>query len=275
MNTARQNLPPLTTPNDIRVTSWSELNDVIFDEPFHPKLDRYRSNYVYRGVSDCAYDLKTSLMRLGGDFAKLEPHVIRGFQKYAHLEMNEEAYIWNWLSLAQHHGLPTRLLDWTYSPMVALHFVTDHTYRYDCDGAIWCINILETNKSLAKPLKSKLEETDARVFTTGMMHEKVQTLADFDALSADPSLVFFEPPSLDARIVNQYSLFSMMSDPTVPMDRWLPKNSRAYRRIIVPAELKWEIRDKLDQSNINERVLFPGLDGLCGYLKRYYSPKTS
>ena len=42
------------------------------------------------------------------------------------------------------------------------------------------------------------------------------------------------------------------------------------RRILIPAELKWEVRDRLDQPNISERVLFPALDGLSAWLRRYY-----
>jgi len=53
----------------------------------------------------------------------------------------------------------------------------------------------------------------------------------------------------------------------------LIKNPKLYFRIIIPPELKWEIRDKLDQVNITERVLFPGLDGLSYWLRRHYSPK--
>ena len=82
-----------------------------------------------------------------------------------------------------------------------------------------------------------------------------------------------EPPSIDDRIVNQYAFCSVMNDPCMVLDDWLEAYPGIARKIIIPAGLKWEIRDKLDQANINERVLFPGLDGLSRWLKRHYSPR--
>jgi hypothetical protein len=57
------------------------------------------------------------------------------------------------------------------------------------------------------------------------------------------------------------------------LDQWLGEHPELARRIVVPAELKWEVRDKLDQANITERVLFPGLDGLTSWLTRHYAPR--
>ena len=81
-----------------------------------------------------------------------------------------------------------------------------------------------------------------------------------------------EPPAIDRRILNQHALFSLMSSPTATLDDWLAAHPELYRRVTVPASLKWEIRDKLDQANVNERVLFPRLEGLSRWLTRYYTP---
>ena len=101
-----------------------------------------------------------------------------------------------------------------------------------------------------------------------------RSLKAFDSLAHEPFVVFIEPPSLDTRILNQFALFSLMPDPSARLDTWLENHPQLYRRVIVPAELKWEVRDKLDQANINERTLFPGLDGLSRWLERYYTPKS-
>ena len=61
-----------------------------------------------------------------------------------------------------------------------------------------------------------------------------------------------------------------MSNPNINLEDWVVNQDIRNFKIIIPKELKWEIRDKLDQSNINERTLFPGLDGLATWLKRHY-----
>ena len=67
--------------------------------------------------------------------------------------------------------------------------------------------------------------------------------------------------------------FSLVSDYKISLDAWLANYPHVCRKIIIPSSLKWEVRDKLDQANITERVLQPGLDGLSRWLKRYYTPR--
>ena len=64
-----------------------------------------------------------------------------------------------------------------------------------------------------------------------------------------------------------------MSNARARLEDWFAGHPQCWRRVIVPAALKWEVRDKLDQVNITERVLYPGLDGLTRWLKRYCTPK--
>jgi len=124
-------------------------------------------------------------------------------------------------------------------------------------------------------LRDSLEEEGANVMTLQLMNESINSLNELDALdsrSGEKVVIFFEPPSIDDRIANQFAFCSVMSDPSMVLDDWLETHPELARKIIIPAALKWEIRDKLDQANINERVLFPGLDGLSLWLKRHYSP---
>ncbi|WP_266363773.1 FRG domain-containing protein [Tellurirhabdus rosea] len=258
---------------ETRISSWNDLMDALYEGAWMPDIRRFRSPFAFRGLPDVQYNLATSLMRLGGNYADLEGHLLRNFKKYAHRDVVQRDSYWHWLSVAQHHGLPTRLLDWTFSPLVALHFLTASIDMYDRDGLIWCVNYRRAHECLPEALKNKLTCEGADIFTVEMLTE-IESLVAFDRLSgeADPFALFFEPPSLDDRIVNQYAMFSVLSSPAIGMDTWLESHPDLCRRIIVPASLKWEIRDKLDQANINERVLFPGLDGLSLWLKRMYFP---
>lgn len=258
----------------IRIKSWNELQDQLFEEAWNPDLGRFRSRYAFRGLSDAEYRLETTLIRLRGVFATLERHLLRNFSKYALRNVVERDSVWHWLSVAQHYGLPTRLLDWTYSPFVAMHFSTANIDKFNIDGVIWAVNYLKAHQRLPDKLRHHLDAEGANVFTVGMLSESVCSLQELDDLSTEDFTVFFEPPSIDDRIVNQFAFFSVMSDSSALLDDWLKKHPDLWRKIIIPAELKWEIRDKLDQANITERVLFPGLGGLSQYLKRQYSPKV-
>jgi hypothetical protein len=258
---------------DIRVSSWNELNERLYEGSWEEPLARFRSNLAFRGLGDSSYDLKTGLIRLGGAAERLEGHLLRNYRKYARRDSVPDDSMWNWVALAQHHGLPTRLIDWTFSPFVAMHFATVRLQDYNIDGVIWCVDFVKTNGLLPEKLKTLLQEEGSNAFTVDMLNRVAGTLSEYDRLSPDEFVVFFEPPSLDDRIVNQFALFSMMSSPTARLDRWLEEHPELCRRVIIPAELKWEVRDKLDQANITERVLMPGLDGLSSWLKRYYTPK--
>lgn len=257
----------------VTVHSWDELQQALFADSWNEDLGRYRSRFAFRGLSDVDYRLETTLMRLGGPYAELEHHLLRNFKKYAHQRVVERDSIWHWLSVAQHYGLPTRLLDWTYSPFIAMHFATANIEKSGVDGVVWAVNYVKAHQLLPDVLRHKLEQEGANVLTVEMLTEVIRSLSELDAIAQDDVALFFEPPSIDDRIVNQFAFCSVMTSPGVALDSWLANHPETGRKIVIPAALKWEIRDKLDQANITERVLFPGLDGLSRWLKRHYSPR--
>ena len=262
------------SPNDHRASSWEDLQRLLFQNTWDGRIGRFRSPFVYRGGRSHLYRLDTSLQRLGGQYHNLEHHLLRNFRKYARdtTVPAQNATTWDWLALAQHHGLPTRLLDWTYSPYVALHFATDDLEAYHEDGIVWALNYVKAAEHLPDQLREALRREGSNVFTSELLQPVTNSLADLEQLQTEPYVLFLEPPSLDARIVHQYALFSLMSTAQSVLHDWLIERPELYFRIIIPAELKWEVRDKLDQANITERVLLPGLSGLSRWLHRHYSP---
>lgn len=268
---------------DIRVTSWLELLEVLHQNSWNAELRRFRSPYVFRGQGRAAR-LTTSLQRLSGETRDLERYLVRAFRKYAQANVQTENVLWYWLALGQHHGVPTRLLDWSYSPLVALHFATAEERDYDKDGVIWMLDMATTNAALPGPLSHLLQHEGSSVFTTDMLatfspregsqglsfDADIQWLERMERESGHPFLMFLEPPSLDQRIVQQSALFSLLSNPVDDLETWLGQYDGAARRVHLPAELKWEVRDRLDQANVTERTLFPDLGGLGQWLRRYY-----
>ncbi len=249
---------------------WQDLDEFLFRGAWNPELRRFRSRQAFRGMARAARPLEPGLFRIGGDAGGKERHLIRNFRKYARRSFVGDDSVWNWLALAQQHGLPTRLLDWSYSPYVALHFATASADSMDEDGKVLAADFGKINQRLPRALRDLLDDEGSVVFTGELLSRAAASLSDLKSISAEEFLLFLEPPSLTERIVNQAALFSLMSRPEARLESWLDQHPDSWRCVILPAELKWEVRDRLDQVNITERVLFPGLDGLTAWLARYY-----
>lgn len=254
---------------DITIHSFEELQEVVFADCFDKSLKRYRNNVVYHGISNKDFKLMSKLNRVCGHNIELEDSVIRSFKKYGFADLTNINSFWQLLATGQHFGLPTRLLDWTYSPLVAAHFATVDLEDYDKDGVIYCVDIKKTNKKLPPKLKEEIKKRNTSSFTIGMLGNHAKNLKELKAISKKPFFLFFEPASSDNRISNQYALFSMCSDPNYNITDLIDDDS--MYRIIIPKEVKLEIRDKLDYINISERLIYPGLEGVCSWITRHYS----
>lgn len=272
---------------DVPVNTWDELLAATHSSnlvPVQAKLGGHRrSPFVFRGMSSADWPLQTSLERLGSPPEKVEQAALRAFGKYAPTGTVSLKAEWDRLAVAQHNGLPTRVLDWTVSPLVAAHFATDEKeYRSGpkaCDGVIVCVNADKVRDNLLpKGMRNDLEAAKSYVYSVSLLESLYPTLTAFDDThqGAGDLLIFFEPPSIDARIQNQFGILSAMNGPAKSHDAYLRQCSRAHpdlvRRIIIAKSAKAEIRDMLDQNNITERMLFPGLPGLSLWLRRYYGP---
>lgn len=266
------------------------VDEVTPDEP-DPATGRRRDSGVYRGVGDARWPMLTSLDRLGGvapgrvhGKAGLEAHILRNFARYSrpHVDGIGHASDWELLATAQHHGAPTRLLDWTYSPLVAAHFASIGRRAQDArqgggepgtDRVIWRLDWQRVHRHFGLPERALMIDDleclrdpagDGR-FTPWQLMAHGAEVAPFACL--------FEPPTLDARIAAQAAVFTLTSSTTQGFDEFLAAHglAGALTPYVIPAGEVARIRDQLDLASFDERRLFPDLDGVASQLRRYYS----
>lgn len=273
----------MTLPGrEIRVSSWTQLLSELHARELvqlrEEEGDHIRSPYVFRGMDVATWELATSLQRLSRkpstSVSLIERSLIRSFRKYANAGAFDEKSEWYVLAVAQHNGLPTRVLDWTTSPLVATHFACGDERYKNHDGVVWCLHagILRDINEQNNPGMGSLRGI-SWVYDTRLLERNFADLAALDSSRpGGPLMLLWEPPSLDARIANQSGLLSIMNDPAESQNDFLCKqlNPDLLLRIVIEASAKSEIRDMLDQNGISERTIYPGLPGLCSWLRRYY-----
>ena len=103
-----------------------------------------------------------------------------------------------------------------------------------------------------------------------MLEQLSQNLSDYDNDMKNNAIVLIEPPSIDPRIINQYSYFSIIPKDIDDIEDFLDKKTNNTVKYIISKDVRWQIRDMLDHMNISERIVYPGLDGLSQWLKRHY-----
>ncbi len=262
----------------VEIRSLEGLLPLLSEQNYIATIDRNRSLYLYRGMPDSAYGLVSSLKRNCKQYAQsLEPSILKNFTKYAAIEdPSIERSVWRQMILGQHHGLPTRLLDWSHSPLIALNFaVTENNLaRMDTrDCIVWRIDMTEIHSMLPKQYQEKQKENRTVVFAVDVLNELAPTLEQYDNDMGSDSMVVIEPPSIDPRIVNQYSFFSVIPSGMENIEHFLELHTSNTVKYVIKKELRWRVRDMLDQLNISERIVYPGLDGLSAWLARHYYVK--
>ena len=261
---------------EVRIDSVGQLLDLVTPEEHEPHSGRLRDTAVYRGA-DAGYPLLTSLDRLGGAHqphgkGHLEEHILRNFIRYSrpflqHAPANE----WELLVTAQHHGLPTRLLDWSYSPLIAAHFATLGG-RPGRDRVVWRLDWARVHQHFGLPPVAFLVQDLDRMLADRGIRDLAQLLSGEVPREAR-FVCMLDPPALDARIIAQAATFTFSTDKRCSFDRQLCEEGLhgALTRYVIPAERVEFVRDQLDLCAIDERKLFPDLDGVASQMRRYYS----
>lgn len=205
-------------------------------EHFHKQIQTYdRKKDIYRGVRKKEYELIPKIGRVSFPSStsrkKEEKLMLEWFQERAMLyfdfTLRDE---WELIAVAQHHGLPTRLLDWTRNPLVAAYFAVEN--KYAGDSAIYVLKGYDAISEEGR-MVDPLEHTE---------------------------VVKYAPPHMTERIVAQAGIFTIHPEPEIAF------SSDSVDKLIIPHSLRKKFKKMLDTYGINRAVLFPGLDGLANYI---------
>ena len=245
----------------------------------------------FRGQRESAWSLRTSLDRAvcvttsSGhyhlDRKTEERELLFRFQQQAHrfiCHVPPSDDLASWFSLMQHHGVPTRLLDWTWSPYVALYFAIEESpqsadwaqpkerSRAERNSAIWAVDLDWLEEKGKEHLELMPDDPKARKeYLNGLLNQKDKPLiARVDPALANERMsaqqgfflwkLFEETPFFDQ------ILMSMIIHPAIP-------EQPVLRKLEVGAGQRVKFLENLREMNIHRASLFPGLDGFCQSLK--------
>lgn len=176
---------------------------------------------------------------------------------------------WEWYFLMQHYSAPTRLLDWTEDPQIALYFALMESEGYQ-DAAVWVLDPWRLNKLVLKtdevlpPGSDGLAETDRRKYEPWLPNR-------FDAKNRlkKPLPVAIFPNQFDRRIAAQRSCFTVHGLKKDSLDALFPRAKKLLAKIVIPGYAVKSVRDDLEGCSVDEATIYPDLEGLGKCVARW------
>lgn len=212
--------------DEVKISNFSELHDALEDY-------RKDNRWVFRGHCDATWELLPKAGRAPykekDDLKYLEAWKRRAVEFLPNMNRSE----WEWLAIAQHHGLPTRLLDWTYYPLVAVFFAV-----YENSG---------TNAVIYCYMPDHVMDPEN---TSPSKHKMVSLL---------------KPSGIVTRITRQGGLFTVHADPKKPLEKSI-KDKNKLKKITIDKRYKKKLVFELNHYGINKSTLFADLDGLSEHV---------
>lgn len=213
----------------------------------------------FRGQSKSSWQLKPCLTRKPGGLNH-EQALAKRFKQNAFLLVSQRPQTeWEWLFVMQHHGVPSRLLDWTESPLVGLYFAVNEHFK--SDGALWALLPIELNRFANAPtpigdLPAFDEDEFLKNYLPSVLAKEKQTeLKTVASLAARNT----------ARSQAQLTVFTITHRESTPIEE-IGAGWHVWR-YIVPAGAKRKIQSELEHLHITRLTLFPELSNVGTYAK--------
>ena len=239
--------------------------------------------FLFRGLTNTSYELLPGLFRMAryknelrnkypeNEWGILQHFIIDGISYRSDIAFDD---VFRWVQLAQHYGVPTRLLDWTWNPMVALYFSCEGNYNND--GCVWALHFNRYKDNFIKSTNAEKNpiETTEKLIKKELHGQNIQY----------PFII--SPYYFDSRMSAQDSMFMVWGSERIKLEDILENEripivdySNGFKsqlngcmvKCIIDKGYKRIILNQLDKIGINEKSLFPGLDGIGRRIEAIYN----
>jgi hypothetical protein len=249
------------------ISAASALFECIQSPPFDD------GRWAFRGLGDADYILRANIEGVATKPGIAEDYLEREFRRRAHhflADVPSHLDDLEWLALMQHHGSPTRLVDWTKSPYVAAFFAAESANAAKA-FTIWAID----ERSVQAEAAAMLDLPEGDDLSSRENFAKIYSDDQPDALMLVTPV---RPFRMNERLTIQQGLFLCANNPLLGFRRCLAAllvhGSRRHlasdqwlHKFVVAPEARLDVLRVLDKMNINAATLFPGLDGFCRSLR--------